>query len=105
MKKDLKCLRVLYPIELNTKGINLKESDINSLSMLLFSEASYEYITSNLLSKRKFHIFKRIGLFKRVVLSNNRVTYKVSLEYENQVRDIYIKYYRMKFSKWFFVNL
>ena len=42
MKKDLKYLKVLYPIESETDGINLKESDINSLSMLLFTDASYE---------------------------------------------------------------
>lgn len=98
MGKELRSLRKLYPNE-SEEYINLKEKDIDSLSMLLFSDAPCEYITTNLLNKRKFYILKRIGVFKIVKSDNKRVTYQVSSEYENQVKEIYIKYYRKKFSK------
>lgn len=98
MGKELKSLRKLYPIE-SKEYINLKEKDIDSLSMLLFSDAPCEYITTNLLSKRKFYILKRIGVFKTITSNNSRITYIVSPEYEKQIKDIYTKYYRTKFSK------
>jgi hypothetical protein len=97
MGKELKSLRKLYPNE-SEEYISLKEKDIDSLSMLLFSDATYEYITCNLLSKRKFNILKRNDVFEMITSNNNRVTYKVSPEYQNQVKDIYIKYYRTKFG-------
>lgn len=98
MGKELRYLRILYPNE-SEEYVILKERDIDSLSLLLFSDASYEYITGNLLSKRKFNILKRIGVLKIEKSDNFRVTYKVSPKFENHVRDIYIKYYRKKFSK------
>lgn len=98
MAKELKELRKLYPIE-SEQCISLKEKDIDSLSMLLFSDASYEYITHNLLNKRKFNILIRNGVFEKMISIKNRVTYRISPEYRNQVRDIYVKYYRAKFSK------
>jgi hypothetical protein len=98
MERELINLKRLYPIE-SEEYVYLKEKDIDSLSLLLFSDASYEYITYNLLSKRKFNILKRVGVFKTITSNNSRITYKVSSEYENQVRNIYIKYYRMKFNK------
>lgn len=97
MGKELKSLRKLYPTE-SEEYISLKEKDIDSLSILLFSDASYEYITHNLLSKMKFNILKRNGFFEKMISIKNRVTYKISPEYQNQVRDIYIKYYMMKFG-------
>lgn len=97
MGKELKKLRRLYPSK-SEEYINLKEKDIDSMSMLLFSDASYEYITCHLLSKRKFNILKRNGVLEKITSIRNRVTYKISPEYRIQVRDIYIKYYRMKFA-------
>lgn len=94
---ELRSLKRLYSID-SEDYINLKEKDIDSLSLLLLSYASYEYITNNLLSKKKFHILKRVGVFKSKT-SNNRIKYRVSPEYENHIRNIYIKYYRLKFSK------
>lgn len=95
---DLKQLRKLKPLGFESDVINLKEKDIDSLSILLFSDASFEYITSNLLSKRKFNILLKHSVFDIKKSNNNRVTYIISSEYQNQVRDIYIKYYKMKFS-------
>lgn len=99
MKKDFKYLKVLYPIESNTNGINLKETDINSLSMLLFTDASYEYITSNLLSKRKFNMLNKLGVLENVSLRYNKTTYMVSSIYKNQIRNIFVKYYGTKYKK------
>jgi len=98
MRNELKELTKLYQTT-SKEVVSLKESDIDSLSLLLFSVASYEYIINNLLSKRKFNILLRYGVFEKIALESNRVTYKISSEYQKQVRDIYIKYYRMKFSK------
>lgn len=98
MKKELNNMKKLHSIN-SVEIVNLKESDIDSLSMLLFSTASYEYITSNLLSKRKFNILNKLGVFESNSIKDNRVVYKVSSIYESHVKDIYIKYYRMKFSK------
>lgn len=96
---ELKQLRKLKPLGFNSDVICLKEKDIDALSILLFSDASFEYITSNLLSKRKFNILLKYSVFDIKISNNNRVTYIIGSEYQNQVRDIYIKYYRMKFSK------
>ena len=102
MKKvteELRQLRRLIPLGFNSNAVNLKERDIDSLSILLFNNATEEFIINNLLSKRKFNILLRYGVFEKIVLVSNRVTYKISSEYQKQVRDIYIKYYGMKFNK------
>lgn len=98
MKKELKHLKKLLSIN-SKEVVNLKESDINSLSLLLFSDASFEYITSNLLSKRKFNILNKLGVFESVSIRNNKTTYRVSSIYENQIKNIYIKYYGTKYKK------
>lgn len=99
MENELKYLRKLYPINSEAITINLKESDIDSLSILLLTEASYEYIVSNLLSKRKFNILNKIGVFECIPLKNNKLKYKVSSIYTTQIRNIYVKYYGTKFKK------
>lgn len=98
MAKELKYLKKLYSID-SEEVINLKESDINSLSILLFSDASYEYLTSNLLSKRKFNILNKLGVFESSSIKNNKVKYKISAKYEIQINNIFIKYYGTKYKK------
>jgi len=98
MKKELKHLKKLHSIN-SEEVVNLKESDINSLSLLLFSDASFEYIISNLLSKRKFNILNKLGVFESVSFRSNKTTYRVSSTYENQIKNIYVKYYGTKYKK------
>lgn len=99
MVKKLKHLKILYPVDSEVKGINLKESDIDSLSLLLFNDASYEYITCNLLSKRKFNMLNKLGVLENVSLRYNKTTYMVSSIYKNQIRNIFIKYFGTKYKK------
>lgn len=98
MEKELNNLKRLYSIE-SAKIVILKEKDIDSLSLLLFSNASYEYITGNLLSKRKFNTLNKLGVFENVYMRNNKMTYMISSKYENQIKNIFIKYYGTKYMK------
>jgi len=99
VNKECREFRKLNPLGLEADTVNLKEKDINSLSILLFNDATDEYITTNLLSKRKFNILLRLGVFEKATSNNKRVTFRISPEYQNQVRDIYVNYYIKKFSK------